>query len=64
MIIYMNSSSIASNVIPYNYQNILPLTVRIEVKDVTPHFPTVAADLAADGRLVFSLNKFSNWKVG
>lgn len=41
----------------------LPLTVRIEVKEVTPHFPTVAADLAADGRLVFSLKRFSNWKV-
>lgn len=37
--------------------------VLIEVNEVMPHFPTVAADLAAEGRLLFSLNKLSNWKL-
>lgn len=41
----------------------LPLAVLMDVKEVIPHLPTVAADLAADGLLLFSLNKFSNWKL-
>lgn len=41
-----------------------PLIVRIDVNEVIPHFPTVAADLAADGLLLFSLNKLSKWKLG
>jgi hypothetical protein len=40
------------------WQN-LPLIVRIEVKEVMPHLPTVAADLAADGLFVFSLKRLS-----
>lgn len=36
-----------------------PLIVRIEVKEVMPHLPTVAADLAADGLFVFSLKRLS-----
>lgn len=32
----------------------------IDVKDVIPHFPTVPADLAAEGRLLFSLKSLSN----
>lgn len=36
------------------------LVLRMEVKDVIPHFPTVPADLAADGRLLFSLKSLSN----
>jgi hypothetical protein len=41
------------------WQN-LPLIVRIEVKEVMPHLPTVAADLAADGLFVFSLRGYQN----
>lgn len=32
----------------------------MDVNDVMPHFPTVPADLAADGRLLCSLNSLSN----
>ena len=38
----------------------LMLVLRIEVNEVIPHFPTVPADLAADGLLLFSLNNLSN----
>lgn len=41
----------------------IPLIVRVDVKEVMPHLPTVAADRAADGRLLFSLNKLSKWKL-
>lgn len=41
----------------------LPFKVRILVKLVIPHFPTEAADLAADGLLVFSLKRVSKWKL-
>ena len=38
----------------------LILVLRMEVKEVIPHFPTVPADLAADGRLLFSRKSLSN----
>lgn len=41
----------------------LPFKVRILVKLVIPHLPTEAADLAADGLLLFSLNNVSKWKL-
>lgn len=40
-----------------------PFNVRIDVNEVIPHFPTVAADRAAEGLLLFSLNKLSKWKL-
>jgi len=35
----------------------------IDVKDVIPHLPTVPADLAAEGRLLFSRKSLSNWML-
>lgn len=36
------------------------LTLRMDVKDVIPHFPTVPVDLAAVGLLVLALAALSN----
>lgn len=38
----------------------LILVLLMDVKDVIPHLPTVPADLAADGRLLFSRKSLSN----
>lgn len=36
-----------------------PFTARMDVNDVMPHLPTVAADRAAEGLLLFSLKILS-----
>lgn len=33
----------------------------MDVQEITPHFPTVAADWAAEGRFLFSFKYLSNW---
>lgn len=35
----------------------------MEVKEVMPHLPRVPADFAAEGLLLFSQNKVSNWML-
>lgn len=44
----------------YYYYLLFKFVLLIDVKEVMPHFPTVPADLAADGRLLLSRKSLSN----
>ncbi|KAF5289500.1 hypothetical protein FQA39_LY15055 [Lamprigera yunnana] len=46
----------------YGSTSYKPFIVRMDVNDVTPHFPIVPVDLAAEGQLLFSFKSLSNCK--